>query len=590
MDEESKQLVLGVDGGATKTQWMLCRKRDGALFPIEEGRLGPGSLNLLDAASLRRLLENMPKCAGRVGIFLAGCATQKDRAKLRGVAAGVWPGAYLAVGGDRESGFAAAFGEGDGIAVIAGTGSAVTGRRGDREARAGGWGHLLGDTGGGYDLAISALREVLFEFDTGQRITPLARDFLRVLGLNTLRDLTTWAQAAHKSELARLTPVVFAHSRQKAMRRILAEGAEALAILTTAVAKRLGFANAPVRLMGGVFFNQPLYVRLFAAALAARCPRAEVAVCQSPPALGAALLASDVTRLAAAEHVATVEPSLDEAITERSNPRSRNLDRLPPLKLVKLFVREERCIEPAVAACAGPLAKAVEMCAAALSRGGRLFYVGAGTSGRLGVLDSSEMPPTFGVPPDRVQAIIAGGPAAIQQSVEGAEDDDRAGAQAVKERGVSRKDVVCGITASGRTPFVRGALDAASSLGARTILITCNPARPSRLLTADIAIDLPTGPELITGSTRLKAGSATKVALNILSSCTMIRLGRVDGNAMAFLQASNEKLKIRAARIVAARLGIRESRAREHLECTNWNIQSAIKRAVAERKKADRRK
>jgi N-acetylmuramic acid 6-phosphate etherase len=186
------------------------------------------------------------------------------------------------------------------------------------------------------------------------------------------------------------------------------------------------------------------------------------------------------------------------------------------------------------------------------------------------------MPPTFGVPPDRVQVIIAGGAPAIQASVEGAEDDDMAGVLAIQERGVTKGDAVCGITASGRTPFVRGALQAAKTVGAATILLTCNPNREKGYIRADVELDIPTGPELITGSTRLKAGTATKVALNILSSCTMIRLGRVEGNLMACLQPTNKKLRDRATRIVAARLALSESEARSRLQCANWDIRSAL--------------
>ena len=184
----------------------------------------------------------------------------------------MWPNATIRVGSDRESGFAAAFGDGDGIAIIAGTGSAITGRFSGNEDRAGGWGHLLGDSGGGYDLAIRALRRVLFDFDTGRRITALARDILRTFGLNTLRELTDWAQTAQKNDLARLTPLLFEHEAEAG--EILKEGSEALARLTAAVCRRLGYQKPPVQLMGGVFINQPLYARMFGEALKREWPGA----------------------------------------------------------------------------------------------------------------------------------------------------------------------------------------------------------------------------------------------------------------------------------------------------------------------------
>jgi N-acetylmuramic acid 6-phosphate etherase len=570
----SKQLILGIDGGATKTHWALCEMRSGELFPVRKGLLGPGSMKLLAPEALRELLSVLSSEASHVGLFMAGCATLQDRRNLKSIGSSVWPDAAIRVGSDRESGFAAAFGHGDGIAIIAGTGSAITGRFSGNEDRAGGWGHLLGDSGGGYDLAIRALRRVLFDFDTRRRITALARDVLRTLGLNTLRELTNWAQTAQKNDLARLTPLLFEHEAEAG--EILKEGSEALARLTAAVCRRLRYQKPPIQLMGGVFINQPLYARMFSDALKREWPGSQVKICRTPPSLGAAFLAADATVMMTEERPELAENSLREATTEQVNRRSENLDRKPVRELVSLFVHEEKWVDKALAACIEPLSKAVETTTRSLKRGGRLFYVGAGTSGRLGVLDASEMPPTFGVAPDRVQAILAGGTSAMQASAEGAEDDEIAAALAIKERGVTGRDVVCGISASGRTPFVLGALKVAQAIDAATILLTCNPRRQSNRFRADVEIDLPTGPELLAGSTRLKAGTATKVALNIISSCTMIRLGRVEGNLMACLQPSNQKLRDRAARIVAAHLGLSEAEARDRLRCANWDIRDAL--------------
>jgi N-acetylmuramic acid 6-phosphate etherase len=216
------------------------------------------------------------------------------------------------------------------------------------------------------------------------------------------------------------------------------------------------------------------------------------------------------------------------------------------------------------------------LAATALRGGGRLFYAGAGTSGRLGVLDASEVPPTFGAPPELVQAIMAGGATALQRAVEGAEDQPRTGALAALERGVREGDVLCGITASGRTPFVLGALERARELGAKTILLTCNPARAKACGSWDVEIDLPTGAEIVTGSTRLKAGTATKVALNILSTAAMVRLGRVRGNRMIDVGISNEKLRDRGARIVAETLGLPYAEARVRLEQAGWNVRACL--------------
>jgi N-acetylmuramic acid 6-phosphate etherase len=221
------------------------------------------------------------------------------------------------------------------------------------------------------------------------------------------------------------------------------------------------------------------------------------------------------------------------------------------------------------------LARGVEIVTRVLRKGGHLFYVGAGTSGRLGVLDASEMLPTFGVSPALVQGIVAGGASALYHSVEGAEDEPGGGALAIDERGVTGADIVCGISASGRTPFVLGALAAAKKRGAQTILLTCNPAR-ARPETFDLEIDLATGPEILTGSTRLKAGTATKVALNILSTGAMVALGKVRGNLMVDLAVTNEKLRDRAVRLVAELRKCDYAEACERLQKTGWNLRATL--------------
>jgi N-acetylmuramic acid 6-phosphate etherase len=248
-------------------------------------------------------------------------------------------------------------------------------------------------------------------------------------------------------------------------------------------------------------------------------------------------------------------------------------------ELVEMFIREEQYVTSALRSCEKQLTKGVDMVASALKKNGRLFYVGAGTSGRLGVLDASEIPPTFGESPDRVQAIIAGGTAAIHRSVEGAEDYEEEGALAVQDRGLRKRDIVCGITASGQTPFVMGALKKAKSIGSKTILLTCNPHR-KKMRIADLEIDMGTGPELIAGSTRLKAGTATKVALNLLSTCVMIRLKKSRGNLMTHLTPGNIKLRERAVRIVSGLLKCSREEALRLLVQNQWNVQKTISREI----------
>jgi N-acetylmuramic acid 6-phosphate etherase len=316
---------------------------------------------------------------------------------------------------------------------------------------------------------------------------------------------------------------------------------------------------------------------LFQYRLSIVLPAATVEVCADSGAFGAAWLAERTVSAPPARDTVVVEDAgaLAAAATEQSNPRSADLETRTTAELVELFVTEESQVAEALAARRSALIGAVDLVSAALQARGRLFYVGAGTSGRLGVLDASEIPPTFGAPPELVQGIMAGGAEALHRAVEGAEDQPESGALAVLERGVRMGDVVCGITASGRTPFVLGALARARELGARTILLTCNPAR---VRTAwDAEIDLPTGPEIITGSTRLKAGTATKVVLNLLSTCAMIRLGRVRGNAMIDLRISNAKLRDRGVRFVSRELQIGYEEAKIRLEKAGWDVRSALR-------------
>ncbi|NEP52473.1 MAG: N-acetylmuramic acid 6-phosphate etherase, partial [Moorea sp. SIO3C2] len=236
-------------------------------------------------------------------------------------------------------------------------------------------------------------------------------------------------------------------------------------------------------------------------------------------------------------------------LTEQINPNSQNLDELTSLELVDLFNQEDTKTLDAIAAARRQLAQAIDCIALALRQGGCLFYVGAGTSGRLGVLDAAECPPTFCTPPDLVQGIIAGGAGALVRSSEDLEDRQEDGAKAIAHRRVHDLDVVVGITAGGTTPFVHGALQEARGRGATTIAIACVP--PEQVsIDADIDIRLLVGPEVLAGSTRLKAGTVTKMALNILSTGAMVKLGKVYGNRMVDVAVTNKKLHDRALRIL----------------------------------------
>ncbi|HEU4588327.1 MAG TPA: N-acetylmuramic acid 6-phosphate etherase [Gemmatimonadales bacterium] len=266
----------------------------------------------------------------------------------------------------------------------------------------------------------------------------------------------------------------------------------------------------------------------------------------------------------------------DVRLTERRNPRTSAIDVASPLEIVDLIGHEDAGIPAAVARARLEMARTIELIESAFRQGGRLVYVGAGTSGRLGVLDAAECPPTFGTPPEMVIAIIAGGAQALVRSVEGAEDDVNAGISAMDERRVNERDVVVGIAASGTTPFVRAALGRAQALGARTVLVTCS--EPPKLLreTCDVVIFVPVGPEVVTGSTRMKAGTATKLVLNTLSTGAMIRIGKTYGNLMVDLRAWNDKLVDRSQRIVMETTGLDRERAREVITAADGRVKTAI--------------
>jgi N-acetylmuramic acid 6-phosphate etherase len=582
--------ILGIEGGGTKTTWALLTPA-GKL--LREGTSGPGNTLLLDDAALNRLLRGIRKDARAearaIGGAFAGCRLAEEKARVEKAMRRIWPKAELVrVMEDTRSVLVAAFGDGPGIVVIAGTGSNVAGQKSSAAPieKAGGWGHLFSDTGSAYFIARAGLFTAYHYYDATQKLSPIAQEFLATAGLKSMEDLVPFLlRDTNKTTVAGWARHVFAaaHKGDQVARRTLEEGALWLAEDVVRVARRLGLKQPDVALTGGLFENQPDYAKMFRLALGKVFPAAKPFLLTTPGVFGAA-------RLAGLEQLPASEPAhrngkpladparlaaFAQAATEQRNPRSRGLDRQSIPDLVDLFIREERHVEKALRAERKAIAKAAGLVAKKLLAGGRLFYVGAGTSGRLGVVDASEMPPTYNAPPDQVQAIIAGGPAAVFRSQEGAEDSREAGAAELRARGLTQRDVVCGIAASGQTPFVLGALEFARKAGAGTILLTCNPKRSIRV-PVDVAIDLPTGPEIVTGSTRMKAGTASKLVLNILSTIAMVRLGRVRDNLMINVQATNDKLRARAVRLVESLADCGAESAQSALEKVAWSVRDAV--------------
>ena len=268
-------------------------------------------------------------------------------------------------------------------------------------------------------------------------------------------------------------------------------------------------------------------------------------------------------------------PSIDSLLTEQSNPSSERIDRVSTAELLNVINQEDHRIAPAVEKEIPNIARTIDAIVERFSKGGRLFYIGAGTSGRLGVLDAVECPPTFGVAPDRVRAILAGGPSAVWTSQEDAEDDACGGQRDLAAKGFSTRDILVAISASGRTPYVLRAVQFAQSLGAFSAGVSCNP--QSELATlADIAITPIVGAEIITGSTRMKAGTAQKIVLNMISVGVMVRMGYVLGNLMVNVQLNNEKLRQRAERIVAQISGSTHEQAQKALGASSGRVRVAV--------------
>lgn len=262
-------------------------------------------------------------------------------------------------------------------------------------------------------------------------------------------------------------------------------------------------------------------------------------------------------------------------ITEQENPRTTNLSSLPTPEIIRLMNEEDALVSEAVKRVLPEVTEAVNGIVDRLKNTGRLFYIGTGTSGRLGVLDASECPPTFGVAPDLVQAVIAGGYDACYRAVEASEDDTDAGAQDLRARGFTERDVLVGIAASGRTPYTIGALSFARQLGAFTLAVTCAPNSPITVV-AHLSIVAVVGPEVLAGSTRLKAGTAQKMILNMLSTATMVKLGYVTGNRMTSVQTRNQKLHARAVRILMSETGTGEQSAVQALDNAKGSLPLAL--------------
>ena len=593
---------MGIESGGTRTTALLA---PGGGQPCLRAEFGPANLRLLDDDALAghftaitALSQQAQARLSGLAIGMAGARTEADRQRIRAAAAKVWPNVPCYATNDLETALAAGAAASRSeaaaqVLILSGTGSCCFGRTPDnRTARIGGWGHVIGDKGSGYEIGLRGLKAAVHHLDRDGTWSRLGQNLLQALLLNEPEDLIDWAKSAAKQDIAALAIQVFAAAAKgdKIAAAILEAAAESLAGDGVHCARKLVKPGASVRfiLAGSVLMQQPGFAGRVRGRLRRLWPGAAVAPLRRESVWGALELAREnfgggrQPPAAAREadlHTGPAPAARGLSPTEERNPRSHKLHQLSLARAVALMIDEESRIGTALRAERRKIQRSVAMVVAAFRRGGRLFYVGAGTSGRLGVLDAAECPPTFSVPPERVQGIIAGGQAALWRSVEGAEDSPQAGAAAIAYRGVNERDVVLGIAASGRTPFVWGALNAAKKLGARTILLCFNPRlKIAKAIRPDVVIAPDVGPEVLTGSTRLKSGTATKIVLNTVTTLAMVRMGKVVSNLMVDLNASNRKLRERAVRIVQAVTGADAMAAQAALEKSKWIVKSACQR------------
>ncbi len=573
--------IIIIEGGGTRTRAAVYDDGGTALRALEGGPSNPAAYGVDSTARCiaslaRQALGVSDFRAVRVYAALAGVFNGDMRRAVASALGRRLRPLVLWVAPDLHTMLCANAGSGAGVLVIAGTGAALLAQDGaGKIQRTGGWGVLFGDEGSAYAVAVAALRACARACDGVGPDTALVQALPASAGLASFQEFIGWSARAGKGGIAALAPAVAATARDgdRVACACIEDEADKLAALVEGAAKKLGLTpDVPVFEYGGLLEHCELFRHTFRNTLRRRgitptpCIKKgrEAVYClaemETPPPWvsvwtrdaetgGAGLSATEMT---------------DVGIL------------LDALSVRDLVARMHGADEDAVAAAGEAteaLAAAVERAARSLQEGGRIIYAGAGTSGRLGVLDASECPPTFGAPPERVCGLIAGGDRALRFSVEGAEDDRAQGAADVRALQVTARDFVAGIAASGNTPYVGGVLEAARAAGAATALITSNP---DSMLEADIRIVMNTGPEVLAGSTRLKAGTAAKLALNTISTGAFTLAGYVYRGRMVGMIPANEKLRGRAARIVAELGGATEARAAQVLEESGYHIATAI--------------
>eukprot|EP01006_Ploeotia_vitrea_P046985 TRINITY_DN67076_c9_g2_i1.p2 TRINITY_DN67076_c9_g2~~TRINITY_DN67076_c9_g2_i1.p2 ORF type:complete len:631 (-),score=58.69 TRINITY_DN67076_c9_g2_i1:2460-4352(-) len=588
------QYFVGVDGGATATKVVVLNSKTGETM----GQASAESSNYHNVgkekarAAIKQAVTEACQIAkieisqiAGIACGIAGVHSPADIAQFDGLHEEIGLSAPLHFENDILAALSGGAGSctSPGIAIICGTGTAVFGRDKDgKTARAAGWGYLM-DSGSAYDISLQALRQCVRADDGVYPQTNLTQRLLKDLKLEAPRDFVNWMYHPDRTvtQIAGLAPAVFdeAEKGDIGAMGIAAQACDILADNVLCVARKLNMTNfeVPLVLVGGVHDSKYFHPR-FCQSIAARLPFMKPVFPAHSAAVGAALIALDRASVpnpfATKDAASSDAPAVPLRATEHQNLYSLDIDLLSPEKIVGLLHTEDKRAVNAISTALPAISEAVGVVTEAFRQGGRLFNCGSGTPGRLSVVDAAEVPPTF-TDTEHVFGLIAGGHPALVKSNESIEDLPDEGAKAVREYNLCSKDVVCGITASGRTPYCLGAIQEAKKVGAKSIAIVC--ALPSVVAeAADTAIFIPTGAEVVTGSTRMKGGTVQKLVLNIISTCGMVGIGKTLGNLMVDLSQHNSKLVDRAERIVAKACNIEKEEAVKVLDACERKVNVAI--------------
>lgn len=570
---------IALESGATRTTAGLYNQKKGTLIKEVDGPpANPIELGIIHAADILVALIgklNTDFCESIVA-GVAGAGKGDLALKLAQSIAQATNIPHVSISNDIAPIFHANFPSGPGILVISGTGSSIMTRdASDSINLTGGHGALLGDRGSAYRLGLSGLEACAAALDGTGAETSLSERLFDHTTCTSIDQLILWGNRASKSDIAAIAPLIIkcAGNQDEVAADLVAAQAAFLADQTV-MAKHSGQFddNVPVLLYGGLLSRSEIFRTVYTEALRNLWPSAQP---QLVTLTGHKAVAASRTQTFPSTKTATNSPEAKLPSTEQMAIAPKPIDTMTALEITEYMTDSNREVQRALRSAKDSIARTIDRAARAYQEGGRVIYIGAGTSGRLGVLDASECPPTFGAEQHRFLGLIAGGDHALRNSIEGAEDDRDQAIEDLKSLSPfpSKADIVIGITASGTTPYVLSALDYAASLGSGTALVACNPvSHPS----AEIHIIIETGPEVLPGSTRLKAGTATKLVLNQISTGAMARCGQIYEGRMVGVKGVNDKLERRTLRITADLLNTTNDDAARALKEAHGDIKIAV--------------